>query len=544
MAESKIIKKRDSEKLDPNTEVNVVMVDMATGQMKETKMALKDVEKLASRMSGAEKEFAGFLQAITDRLGQKEPEGNVSIKRDGDQIILPPDMSIDEGIKWLQRKKIEEENVVAVHEVVDAYPLDGAYALAKVVAQRFGWTNLIPTPGFFGDSPPNMVGIEVAPQKTVQVPWGRMQFPILEGGFLSTDIAKKDQRPVFVISGEIKRKHQAIVSEIAAEVRQLIKAESVYKGKAIRVVFPEKDERFDPTKCPTFLELGGVREEELIFPEPVMHMVRDNLFTLVERTEECRQAGIPLKRGILLEGKHGTGKTLTAFVTAKKAQANGWTFILIDSVAKLQPAIQFALQYAPAVVFAEDIDRVLQGERDEDMDAILNTIDGIESKGKEVLVALTTNHVDKINPAMLRPGRLDAVISVTPPDEHAVQTLIRLYGRGLVDEHDDLTAVGQKLKGHIPAVIREVMERAKLSCISRKETGAPLILKAVDLEHAADGMLAHLKLMEGAPEDHRSPVEVLGRAMGDRIAEGMVQHADKLGAALRNGKDKSQLAEA
>ena len=488
-----------------------------------------------TRPPSPEQELARALKFVAERLGPTQPQGDVKVVRDGDEIILPKNMSLDEAMVWLTRKREEEENVVGVHEVVDAYPLDGALALAKVLAKRFGWTNLVPTPGFWGPTPPAMVGVEVAPHTTVQVPWGSMVIPGVEGR-LETQITKKDGRPVFVLTGEIKKKHQTIVSEIAAATRELLRKESIYKGKAIRVTFPEPNEKFDPTKCPHFLDLGSVNEGELIFPKHVMQMVKDNIFTLIERTEECRKAGIPLKRGCLMEGRHGTGKTLSAFVTAKKAQANGWTFVLIDSVAKLQQGIQFALQYAPAVLFAEDIDRVLQGERDEEMDAILNTIDGIEAKGKELLVVLTTNHVQKINPAMLRPGRLDAVISVEPPDPETVQRLLRIYGRGLVDVNDDLASVGEKLKGQIPAVIREAVERAKLSCISRKEPKEPLLLKAVDLEAAADGMLSHLKLMEGPRIDPRTPAEILGAAMGDRIAEGMVAHAAALGEKLKNGK--------
>src|SRR5262249_9702485 len=110
-------------------------------------------------------------------------------------------------------------------------------------------------------------------------------------------------------------------------------------------------------------------------------------------------------------------KTLTAYVTAKKSSSNNWTFIYLDRVAGLHEAFRFAKQYAPSVIFAEDIDRAVNGDdRTTDIDDVLNTIDGIESKGGEIITILTTNHVDQINRAMLRPGRLDAVISIQAPD--------------------------------------------------------------------------------------------------------------------------------
>jgi transitional endoplasmic reticulum ATPase len=68
----------------------------------------------------------------------------------------------------------------------------------------------------------------------------------------------------------------------------------------------------------------------------------------------------------------------------------------------------------------------------------LNEIDGVESKGKELITILTSNHAENINQAMLRPGRLDAVLSIQAPDAFAAEKLIRLYARGLILERESL----------------------------------------------------------------------------------------------------------
>src|SRR5690606_20126549 len=131
------------------------------------------------------------------------------------------------------------------------------------------------------------------------------------------------------------------------------------------------------------------------------------------------------------------------------AVQNGITYLYVPRADELKDAIEFAKLYQnPAsVVFCEDIDRVTKGERSVAMDDILNIIDGIDTKTANIMVVLTTNHMDNINPAMLRPGRLDAVIPVTPPDAKAVERLIRVYAKGAVRADEDLAHVGATLAG-------------------------------------------------------------------------------------------------
>src|SRR5258708_32271027 len=212
---------------------------------------------------------------------------------------------------------------------------------------------------------------------------------------------------------------------------------------------------------PRFLDLAQVRANELVFSDDVDRAIHASLFTPIERAEECRKLGMPVKRGVLLAGPFGVGKTLAAYVAAAKAEKAGWTFVYCETAPELSDVVRFAQQYAPAVVFCEDIDRVVSGDRDIDMDQILSIVDGIESKESEILLVLTTNDAKDINQAMLRPGRLDSVINVTPPDPGAVIRLIHLYARGILANGEDLTAVGAHLAGPIPAVIQEGVEPSK-----------------------------------------------------------------------------------
>jgi transitional endoplasmic reticulum ATPase len=192
----------------------------------------------------------------------------------------------------------------------------------------------------------------------------------------------------------------------------------------------------------------------------------------------------------LLEGPYGTGKSLTAAMVARVCEENNVTFILLDKVQGLKTALELAVRFGRSVVFAEDIDRVTS-ERDERANDIINVIDGVISKNSEIMTILTTNHVDKIEPVILRPGRLDAIISLTPPDAETVKKLIRYYAGSLISKNQNLSKSGEELAGQIPATIREAVERAKLGMIGRNaET-----LSDDDVYKAARTMKNHLNLL-------------------------------------------------
>lgn len=450
-------------------------------------------------------------------------EEPLTIERRGTKLIVPETMSLEDVAKWVKRAQLEEEKAVAINEVIETYPLDGALALTKALSFKFGWADMVPTPGFFRDNPPMMIGVEVGLGESVQVPWGRIQMPGVEG-FIQTGVTMKDGRQVFEISGTVKSKHKAVVAEIAALTKKYVQEESIYRAKAVRITFPEAPKRgempdpsdYDPRQhAPRFMDLRGVNPEDLILPAHTAKQVVVNLFTPVRKTDECRRQKIPLKRGALLAGPYGVGKTMIANILAVTCVNHGWTFIYLKDVSQLRQAIMFAKLYGPAVIFAEDIDQIVGNDaRDEATNDLLNTIDGVETKGLEVMIVLTTNHLEKLNPAILRPGRLDAIIQIEPPDAAAAERLVRAYGRNLINKEEDLTKVGTILQGQKPATIREVVERSKLACIERMTPGEVLKLTGEDLETAASGMVEHIKLMDRKPETPPTAVEVLGREIG------------------------------
>ena len=415
----------------------------------------------------------------------------------GEKMVLPEGMDIDKAMKLLERRKKYLTEEVNMSETFDVFPWDGAHALDAVLTRRYGWSPAEATPGFWGPTPPTLINIEVSPGKFKQVPWSAFSLPNVKG-LVQCAVDKKDGRYVFKIVANILRKDQKAISTLFDDVRAELKVNSIYRGKAIKIRFRNDTAGMLNMPEPKFINTDDVDENMLVYPDSVQAAIETNLFTPIQRIKDCIDNGIKVKRGVILGGTFGTGKTLTAKVASKFAVQAGVTYVYIPRADELAQAVDFAKQYqSPAcVIFCEDIDRALSGDRSVKMDDILNIIDGIDTKSQNIITILTTNDIDAINPAMLRPGRLDAVIHVLPPDAKAVERLIRAYGGGTVSADADLTGVGQALSGQIPAVIAEVVHRAKLAQLRRQQPGEKVTtLSAESLLEAADTMAAQLRLL-------------------------------------------------
>jgi len=436
-------------------------------------------------------------------------------------ITLPEGMAYKTARFWLEKIEAEEEKQVSIdHKFPGFYPPDAALALTRAIEQTYGFASQESTFGFFSIIPPATIGIQADIDTVIQIPWGKMTFHGV-AGYVNTGVVFVDGMPVMQLAGVVRKGDQSKIEKLVMLTQQILRERSIYRGKAVIIDFSNfnpDDPRFEPMKAPKFMDLSKVNLDDLILSRDVDEMVRTNLFVPIIHTSACRKAGIPLRRGVLLAGPFGTGKTLTAQVTAKLAVQHGWTYIYITDLKQLSQALAFAKNYGPAVIFGEDIDRITDGERDEKLDEYLNALDGVNRKHDEVLTVFTTNNADNINPAMMRPGRIDAIIPIEAPDAEATMALLRKYGRDLLHPDADLTKVGHMLARQIPAVCREVVERSKLRAIPDALDGNPVVT-ARHLEQAAVEMLSHVKFINPDLEHKPHALEILGTALGSRIGE-------------------------
>lgn len=456
------------------------------------------------------------------------------VVRHGEKIILPTGMKTADAIDSLKRQLRYDEERVQMSFEFDYFIWDGAYALSQVMQQRYGF--VFGEQDFFS-APPKLMGIEIELGKFVQVPWGQFSVPSVEAQF-ECGYTQKEGKLLFKLAATTKHMHEEEVRSLHAAVLEYLKTNSIYKGKAfgIRFTNDKGQNLLDRGEIPTpkFLDVSKNREQELVFPRHVAEQIDTNLFTVLERLEEVRESGIPVKRGILLAGPYGVGKTLTAYVAAHKAVNNGITYIYCQKPEEFTNVMRLAAQYAPALVFCEDVDRIVPTERDKTVDALINVIDGVETKNSEVVVVFTTNDVESVNQSLLRPGRMDAVIVVERADAEAVMQLIRNYAGQYLAPNTDLTAIGELLAGNIPAVIREVCERSKLAALRRMPKGSKLkFIPLVALKEAALTMKNQLELLNREKELERGGMQ--------QIADGLkaVAASLKTVSAVGSGKGKT-----
>lgn len=446
-------------------------------------------EKKSSKKEEADEMFRHVMG-----IGKPKKFTSVDIEKKGDKIILPQGMSFDDGIEWLKRQRDAEEQMINVSTRMKAFPFDGAYALYRAVVQIFGFASISGDSGPSGDAPPDMVSIQLPDHSYVKVPWGKIKFPGFDDkSYVET--AYEGEKMEFIIKGQIKKKYDEVFTRVANKTKEILRDDSLYKGRAIKVNLSFISKKANPEN-PEFMDVSRVTDESILLTD-IVKQDYSSVLLRIERTKECVQKNIPLKHGCLLTGTYGTGKTLLGRWTAKKAIDNGWTFIYLDDCRDLAHAIRLATMYAPAVLFAEDVDKATEGERSVEMNDLLNTLDGIDTKDKPIITVLTTNKVEMINKAFLRAGRIDSLIHLGPLDQKTSMEFIHKFvidgaGNSVIDKAKDYVNAAKALVGIVPAFVSEIVNKAKMYAMYRDGIGE--IVLPEDLEIAAKSFKSHIKL--------------------------------------------------
>lgn len=431
-------------------------------------------------------------QNTQTEMSAKTKAKEVTIVREGNQITLPKGMSYAEGREWLTRQEQAEEQPINFSSTLKCFPLDGAIALMKAVKDVYGFTGTQGHDGFFGPTPPRFIEVADGKGGLVSVFWGKLLPPKWEGGFIQTQAGQMS----LTVGGIVKRKFEDEAKALIQRAEHFLKTESLYKGRAISLDLSwiEREEEFHPIKhAPTFIDVTGVKEENLILNDEVLSTLQANPWLIIERTDDCRANNVPLKYGCLFAGNFGTGKTLCGRVTAAKCEANGWTFIELKTTSQFATALKLAEMYAPAAVYVEDIDEIVSGDRDAALNEIFNTMDGVGTKDKPIISILTTNNVDNIHAAMMRAGRIDKWIEFEAPDARSAFKFVQLYGKSdkgenlMVDfSEEESVAIGESLEGVIPAFIAEAVQTAKRLAMRRHGRNIVGKVTADDIVKAAN----------------------------------------------------------
>lgn len=442
---------------------------------------------------------------------------NITVKQEGDAVIIPQRVPLEDIYEAIGREITSQNEDVKIAATIPAFSYkDAAFQLHKALDRVFGF--VAAKQNMFGGTDNSSLQVEVAPGVFEQVAWGKFEVPGVRG-WLKTDF----EQDAFghwnlQVTGVVRRKNEQQVLKAISLATELVKSESIYKGRALDVRLKDDGGHVLAEPDIRFVKTDSTLRSRVIFGNITQQSVDVNLYAPIEFPDAARKRGIPLKRGVLLEGPYGTGKTLSMEVAAALAVANGWTYVkarLADDLAEL---MRLSTTYLGATVLTcEDVDQVLNGERDIDMNTLLNTIDTTD-KSVALIVALSTNHADKINKAMLRAGRLDAIIHVAPPDADATERLMRQYGNGQIDATEDISEAAALMAHNNAGDIREVVERAKLAEMRRNPEGEPEPISGADLLLTGQLMQDELTLRKPLVDDERSEQVKAAQVVADAIA--------------------------
>jgi cell division protease FtsH len=263
--------------------------------------------------------------------------------------------------------------------------------------------------------------------------------------------------------------------------------------RMLKVMPRVKPQRIKPSsgESVTFADIAGVDDAKAELQEIVEFLREPKSF---------KELGAKVPKGILLHGPPGTGKTLLAKAVANESGAQFFAQSAASFVemfaglgaARIRRLFAVARKHEPAIIFIDELDAVggrrgmdISGEKDQTLNQLLVEMDGFASSGRVVVIA-ASNLLDKLDPALLRPGRFDRQVFVVPPDVTGRVGVLEVHTRDKPMQDVDLTIVAQQTSGLTGADLANICNEAAIFATRR---GAKAI-SMVDFDSALERVIA------------------------------------------------------
>lgn len=229
-------------------------------------------------------------------------------------------------------------------------------------------------------------------------------------------------------------------------------------------------------------DVAGLKEEKEDLEEIVDFLKDPAKYTSV---------GARIPKGVLLEGAPGTGKTLLAKAIAGEANVPFFSISGSDFVemfvgvgaSRVRDLFEDAKKNAPCIVFIDEIDAVARrrgtgmggghDEREQTLNQLLVEMDGF-GVNEGIIVMAATNRVDILDPAILRPGRFDRKITVSPPDVGGREEILKVHAKNKpLGDDVDLKQVAQTTAGFTGADLENLLNESAIA--AAKENRAYIV---------------------------------------------------------------------
>ena len=242
-------------------------------------------------------------------------------------------------------------------------------------------------------------------------------------------------------------------------------------------------------------QIAGIDETKAELRE-VVEFLRD--------PTQFKRLGAKVPKGILLHGPPGTGKTLLAKAVAHESGAQFFgqsasSFVEMFAglgAARIRRLFKQARENAPAIVFIDELDAVgakrgsdISGERDQTLNQLLVEMDGFDPADNIVVMA-ASNLLEKLDQALLRPGRFDRQVFVPPPDQRGRKAILEVHCRGKpLGSNVDLARIARQTSGLTGADLANLCnEAAILAGRQRRE-----FIAQADFDDAFERVVAGLQ---------------------------------------------------
>jgi cell division protease FtsH len=258
-------------------------------------------------------------------------------------------------------------------------------------------------------------------------------------------------------------------------------------------------------------------------------------------TEPARflAVGARIPRGVLLYGPPGTGKTLLARAVAGEAGVPFYAISGSDFVemfvgvgaSRVRDLFKQAKENAPAIIFVDEIDAVGRhrgagngggnDEREQTLNQLLVEMDGFDTRTNVILIA-ATNRPDVLDPALLRPGRVDRQIGVDAPDMLGRKNILQVHGRGKpLAAGVDLDVLARKTPGFTGADLANVLNEAAL--LTARSNSQLIDNRALD--EAVDRVIAGPRKRTRLIRDHEKLITAYHEG-GHALTAAAMRHTD------------------
>jgi transitional endoplasmic reticulum ATPase len=266
--------------------------------------------------------------------------------------------------------------------------------------------------------------------------------------------------------------------------------------------FLEAMKRVQPSALREFkIEIPATTWEDVIGLEDIKLELKEVVEWPLKEPSIYEYMNAEIPSGILLYGPPGTGKTMLARAVAHESGAN---FIAVngpeilnmwvgESERAIREIFKKARQASPCIIFFDEIDSLASARGSDPnrvteriVSQLLTEMDGISKRSEKVVVIAATNRPDIIDPALLRPGRLEKLIYVRPPTLDERRSLfISLISKHPHEDNIDYDRLAKLTEYYTPADIKGIVNKAVLLSIRRAMAGEKNVkLSEEDLELA------------------------------------------------------------